>query len=81
MRERLVEAPPRDARSLYRRLDRSLGDNDAERRIQRTYAERYIRFGDGIPALLPQVYLHYDPYTRAHRTQLPLRCAASGWTS
>ena len=42
------------------------GGNDAERRILRTYADRYIRLGAGIPALIPQVYLHYDPYTRAH---------------
>ncbi|WP_371786932.1 hypothetical protein [Streptosporangium subroseum] len=51
--------------SLYQRLDRSLGDNGAERRILRTYAERYIRLGPDIPALIPQVYLHYDPYTRS----------------
>lgn len=50
--------------SLYRRLDRSLGNNDAERRILRRYAQRYIRLGPEIPALIPQVYLHYDPYTR-----------------
>lgn len=52
------------SRSLYQRLDRSLGDNDAERRILYTYAQRYVRLGDHIPALIPQVYLHYDPYTR-----------------
>jgi hypothetical protein len=66
-REGLTEAPAREVSlSLYRRLDRSLGDNHAERRILRTYADRYVRLGDGIPALIPQVYLHYDPYTRAH---------------
>lgn len=53
------------SRSLYQRLDRSLGNNDAERRILRAYAERYVRLGDDIPALIPQVYLHYDPYIRA----------------
>ena len=53
------------ARNLYQRLDRSLGDNPAERRILRTYAERYLRLGADIPALIPQVYLHYDPYTRS----------------
>jgi very-short-patch-repair endonuclease len=46
------------------RLDLSLGGNDAERRILRTYAERYVRLGPDIPALIPQVYLHYDPYMR-----------------
>ncbi|WP_281256045.1 hypothetical protein [Amycolatopsis australiensis] len=52
--------------NLYRRLQRSLGDNEAESRVLRTYAERYGRLGAAIPALIPQVYLHYDPYTRAH---------------
>jgi hypothetical protein len=66
-RENMTKAPADDiSRSLYARLDRSLGDNDAERRILRTYAERYVRLGPDIPALIPQVYLHYDPYTRAH---------------
>jgi len=53
--------------SLYQRLDQSLGDNDAERRILRTYAERYTRLGPDIAALIPQVYLHYDPHTAAQR--------------
>jgi AbiJ-like protein len=52
--------------SLYRRLDRSLGNNDAERRVLRTYADRYLRLGPDIPALIPQVYLHYDPHVRSH---------------
>jgi hypothetical protein len=52
--------------SLYRRLDSSLGDNDAERRVLRTYADRYLRLGPDIPALIPQVYLHYDPHVRSH---------------
>jgi hypothetical protein len=68
-REGLTRAPAREvSRSLYQRLDRSLGDNDAERRILRAYADRYVRLGDDIPALIPQVYLHYDPYTRTHYT-------------
>jgi hypothetical protein len=66
-REGLTGEPALElSRSLYRRLDRSLGDNGAERRILRAYADRYVRLGDDIPALIPQVYLHYDPYTRAH---------------
>lgn len=52
--------------SLYRRLDRSLGDNDAERRVLRTYADRYVRLSPDIPALIPQVYLHYDPHVRSY---------------
>jgi len=51
------------ALDLYDRLIRSL-DNDAERLIFRTYCERYGRDGFDLPALIPQVYLHYDPYTR-----------------
>ncbi|WP_162788583.1 hypothetical protein [Amycolatopsis albispora] len=81
-REGLTGAPAREvSRSLYRRLDRSLGDNDAERRILRAYADRYVRLGDGIPALIPQVYLHYDPYTRAHHVPGAAPCRASAWTS
>lgn len=53
--------------SLYQRLDQSLGDNDAERRVLRAYAQRYGRLGPDIAALIPQVYLHYDPYTTAQR--------------
>lgn len=33
----------------------------------RTYAERYSQLGAGIAALIPQVYLHYDPYTAVQR--------------
>ncbi|WP_432990940.1 DUF559 domain-containing protein [Dactylosporangium sp. CA-233914] len=51
--------------SLYQRLNQSLGDNEAERRVLRTYADRYARLGSDIPALIPQVYLHYDPYVRS----------------
>ncbi|MEU8264118.1 hypothetical protein AB0C02_26275 [Micromonospora sp. NPDC048999] len=67
-RQGMTGEPDRDiSRSLYRRLDQSLGDNDAERRILRTYAGRYVRLGSDIPALIPQVYLHYDPYTATER--------------
>jgi hypothetical protein len=59
-------AAGRVSSSLYRRLDRSLGDNEAERRVLRTYADRYLRLGPDIPALVPQVYLHYDPHVRSH---------------
>ncbi|WP_298800330.1 hypothetical protein [uncultured Pseudonocardia sp.] len=51
------------ALSLYNRLLQSLG-NDAEKLIFRTYCERYGTNGFDLPALIPQVYLHYDPYTR-----------------
>ncbi|MFF1873006.1 hypothetical protein [Kitasatospora herbaricolor] len=49
--------------SLYLRLKESL-DNEAEKLILRRYAQRYVDLGPDIPALIPQVYLHYDPYTR-----------------
>jgi AbiJ N-terminal domain 3 len=66
-REGMIGAPVRQVSlSLYRRLERSLGDNGAERRILRTYADRYVRLGPDIPALVPQVYLHYDPHVRSH---------------
>ena len=51
------------ASSLYQRLERSLG-SDAERRLFSHYAGVYRRLGPTSPALIPQVYLHYDPYTK-----------------
>ena len=49
---------------LYKRLLQSL-DNEPERTVLRTYAQRYGGpDGGATPALLPQVYLHYDPYLR-----------------
>lgn len=56
------------ARDLYRRLSRSL-DSEPERTLFRTYCERYgsAEGSAGQPALLPQVYLHYDPRTRRER--------------
>jgi hypothetical protein len=51
------------ARELYQRLLKSAA-NDAERLIFERYCARYRTHGFDIPALLPQVYLHYDPYTR-----------------
>jgi very-short-patch-repair endonuclease len=54
------------ARSLYTRLRASLG-SAAETVLFNAYGARYSRDGgdggDQIPALIPQVYLHYDPYT------------------
>jgi hypothetical protein len=49
------------ARRLFERLGQSL-DNDAEKFIAQVYGALYGQLGFGIPALLPQVYLHYDPY-------------------
>ena len=53
------------ARNLYERLVRSLQGNSAEKIVLHSYAERYRPDGGfQLPALIPQVYLHYDPYTK-----------------
>lgn len=63
----------RTAHALYARLAASL-DSEPERLLFRTYCARYgTEGGDELPALIPQVYLHYDPYTRrtpGHSTAL-----------
>jgi very-short-patch-repair endonuclease len=51
---------------LHARLNESIAGNPAESVIFDVYTRRY-KDGFGIPALIPQVYLHYDPYTRAAR--------------
>ena len=53
------------ALDLFQRL--SLGLNEPELLILRTYAGLYRDFGFDLPALIPQVYLHYDPYSRRER--------------
>jgi len=58
------------AKTLYRRLYESLG-SQVEATLFRTYCKRYGETdGVSLPALLPQVYLHYDPYTRAERREI-----------
>jgi hypothetical protein len=63
-----------DAASLGRRLQESL-DSDAERNFFVTYFKTYRPvIGDALPALIPQVYLHFDPATvksLRHRLGLP----------
>lgn len=59
------------ALSLHRRLLASL-NKGPEQLILRTYAKLYGDFGFDIPALLPQVYLHYDPYAQGPRRVSPL---------
>lgn len=51
-------------RSLYQRLMASLA-SDGERNVFRVYYQAFKDLGDKLPALIPQVYLHYDPYTLA----------------
>ncbi len=52
------------AKSLWQRLNQSLA-SDPERHLFRAFTKRY-RNGFAVPALVPQVYLHYDPYLRRH---------------
>lgn len=66
--------PGGDAASLGMRLLESLV-SDAERKVFTTYFKAYRpALGEALPALLPQVYLHYDPAvvkTLRHRLPLP----------
>lgn len=50
--------------SLFDRLQKSLADNHAEKILFHTYYRYfYEKLEEKLPALIPQVYLHYDPYT------------------
>lgn len=63
-----LEEPGRD---LYRRLSQTLA-SEAERVLFRTYCERYgADGGERVPALIPQVYVHYDPYTARELEAMP----------
>lgn len=53
--------PARARTELRHRLRRSLKGNGAEELVFDTY----VNLGFDRPALIPQVYLHYDPYTVA----------------
>jgi hypothetical protein len=62
------------ARALGRRLRASLA-SDAERSVFDTYFKIYRpKLSDALPAIIPQVYLHYDPAVvklLRHRAGLP----------
>jgi hypothetical protein len=62
------------ARTLGRRLRASLA-SDAERGLFDTYFKLYrAKLADALPAIIPQVYLHYDPAAvklLRHRAGLP----------
>lgn len=66
--------PGGDAASLGKRLQESLA-SDAERQVFAIYFKSFrARLGAALPALLPQVYLHYDPAVvkrLRHRVPLP----------
>lgn len=49
-------------KSLVERLSRSLASM-GERNLFYSYYKAFKARGDQFPALIPQVYLHYDPYT------------------
>jgi len=55
---------------LHKRLTESVA-NDAEALILNTYARFYKEYSFDIPALLPQVYLHYDPKAQTLRGSTP----------
>lgn len=62
------DAPAREVGlDLHNRLRASLGDNKVELRVFDAYAARYKEHGFDIPALIPQVYLHFDPATQLAR--------------
>lgn len=52
---------------LHKRLQASLAKNPVELRVFDAYAARYKNEQFDIPALLPQVYLHFDPATQLTR--------------
>jgi hypothetical protein len=53
------------ARNLHRRLIRSISpDSPGERALITAYARLLKTYGFDLPALIPQVYLHFDPRTR-----------------
>ena len=57
-------------KGLYQRLARSVyaASSPGEFALFRKYYELFgKRLGDKLPALIPQVYLHYDPYTKRER--------------
>lgn len=59
------------ALDLYGRLMRSMDGNGAEQLMFKTYCSLYGSHGFDVPALIPQVYLHYDPYTKRTGATLP----------
>lgn len=64
--------------TLWDRLNRSLGSNEPERLIHRTYSSRYDTAAT--PALIPQVYLHFDPHLHDGRPRQQ-RSGGSVWIS
>ncbi len=49
--------------SLYQRFVKSLQSDPEKQLLNIFYKHMHKIYGDDVPALIPQVYLHYDPYT------------------
>ncbi len=65
-----IESPELAKKQLFRRLNQSVlaARSAGEFALFKCYYERYgAALGDRLPVLIPQVYLHYDPYTRRQR--------------
>lgn len=65
-----ISDPGSAKEQLYRRLRQAVlgARSPGEYALFQGYYERYgSLLGDRLPALIPQVYLHYDPYTRRQR--------------
>jgi very-short-patch-repair endonuclease len=69
-----VAVSKEQAANLKKRLDQSLA-SPPERLLFDTYYNEFSkRFKRGLPALIPQIYLHYDPYSiKKHGIQYLLR--------
>lgn len=72
-RQALPDADRAAERSLYRRLHAAVkaSNSPPEEVLFKAYYALRSSLGDGIPALLPQVYLHFDPEIARRRTALP----------
>jgi hypothetical protein len=51
------------SRDLYRRLALSLGSEPEKNLFKAYFDNMHKKYDVNLPALIPQVYLHYDPYT------------------
>jgi very-short-patch-repair endonuclease len=64
-----ADTGPQTERALFDRLDASLA-SEPEHLFFHRYFKRFRRaLGDRLPALVPQVYLHYDPHTVRSRAK------------
>lgn len=59
-------------RLLYRRLEESLASAPEKLLFKAYYTKFMVQFDDNPPALLPQVYLHFDPLTIRERGGAPV---------